>query len=309
MKNADATGLPLVSIGLAVYNGEASLAQAIESLLAQDYANLEIIISDNGSTDGTPEIYRRYAAEDSRISYHRWNVNRGAAANFNRVFELAGGDLFTWAAHDDLRLPGHISACVDALLESENAVLAGTACEVRESGAADLLFTDPGLNTVGLAPAARYRLYQTTLHGGRHVGGIFYGVYRRRALAKLMPLLKVIGADNLIIAGLALAGDFVTDARPLLIKSWGGASLSHRKHAQTIGLKNPWMIRFPYLVREYHFQRLILASRQLSAGGRLGLALWSWGHYLRLALWLGAGQAFDLLPDALKPPVKRLLRR
>jgi glycosyltransferase involved in cell wall biosynthesis len=309
MKIAEASGTPLVSIGLAVYNGAASLAEAIESLLAQDYPNFEIIIADNASTDETPEICRRYRAADARISYHRSDHNRGALVNFNWVFDLAAGEFFTWAAHDDRRAPGHISACVKALLESERVVLAGTACEVRDITSSELLFTDSGFSTPGLAPAARYKLYKTTLHGGHHVGGIFHGVYRRRALAKLMPMPKIIGADNLVMAGLALAGDLVTVPQPWLVKQWGGGSLSHRKNARTISLENPWLIRFPYLVREFYFQQLIRKSDQLDAGGKLGLRLWSWGHYVRLVLRLCAGQCYGLLPKTLKRLVKRLLRR
>lgn len=309
MKTVAGTGAPLVSIGLAVYNGAASLAEAIESLLAQDYANFEIIIADNASTDETQTICRRYAAVDARIRYQRSDHNRGAIANFNWVFEMAAGEYFSWAAHDDRRLGNHLSACVGALLEERNAVLAGTACEVREMAGDKLLFTDPGFSTPGLTPAARYKLYKTTLHGGRHVGGIFYGVYRRRALAKLMPMPKIIGADNLIMAGLAMAGDLVTVTQPLLVKHWGGGSLSHRQNAQSIGLENEWLIRFPYLVREFHFQRLIALSDQLSAGGRLRLRLWSWGHYFRLVLWLCVGQLYGLLPAVLQRLVKRLLRR
>jgi len=60
---------PRVSIGVPVYNGERYLAQALESIFAQTYQNFELIISDNGSSDGTEAICRGYAAADSRIRY------------------------------------------------------------------------------------------------------------------------------------------------------------------------------------------------------------------------------------------------
>ena len=62
---------PLVSIGMPVFNGEKGLANAIVSILKQDFPNLEIVISDNTSTDATPEICRDYTAKDPRVKYYR----------------------------------------------------------------------------------------------------------------------------------------------------------------------------------------------------------------------------------------------
>src|SRR5688572_10868700 len=96
---------PRVSIGLPVYNGENYLAEAIDSILAQTFEDFELIISDNASTDRTQEICEAYAAKDGRIRYYRSEVNKGSAWNFNRVFELARGEYFKWAAHDDYIAP------------------------------------------------------------------------------------------------------------------------------------------------------------------------------------------------------------
>ena len=70
--------LPLVSIGVPVYNGENYLRQALESITNQTYRNLEILIADNASTDGTEAICREFAARDERIRYHRHPTNLGA---------------------------------------------------------------------------------------------------------------------------------------------------------------------------------------------------------------------------------------
>src|SRR5512144_2313118 len=92
----------LVSIGIPVYNGEAYLAEALNSIFRQSYTPLEIVISDNGSFDATEAICRRHAALDPRIRYYRNSVNRGSAWNFDAVFELARGEYFKWWAYDDL---------------------------------------------------------------------------------------------------------------------------------------------------------------------------------------------------------------
>ena len=106
---------PKVSIGLPVYNGEDFLAEALDSLLDQTYDDFELIISDNASTDSTADICTSYSAKDSRIRYLRSDVNLGAAVNYNLVFELATGEYFKWAAHDDICAPEFIGACVDIL--------------------------------------------------------------------------------------------------------------------------------------------------------------------------------------------------
>src|ERR1700737_2789384 len=93
--------VPRVSIGLPVYNGERYLRFAIDSLLEQDYINFELIISDNASTDATQAICQEFADKDPRVRYYRNQTNLGASGNYDRVFELARGDLFKWAAHDD----------------------------------------------------------------------------------------------------------------------------------------------------------------------------------------------------------------
>ena len=69
---------PRVCIGLPVYNGEATLEEALESLLAQTYANFEVIICDNASTDATREICERFVARDPRLRYERNSSNIGA---------------------------------------------------------------------------------------------------------------------------------------------------------------------------------------------------------------------------------------
>lgn len=100
--------MSLISVGMPVYNGDAFLKDALNSLLAQTYSNLEIIISDNCSTDKTRQICLEYEAKDSRIRYVRQAQNIGATANFNYVLRQARGEYFMWAAHDDRWSPNYV---------------------------------------------------------------------------------------------------------------------------------------------------------------------------------------------------------
>jgi glycosyltransferase involved in cell wall biosynthesis len=115
---------PVVTIGLPIYNGATYLGAALRALLAQDYPSFEIVISDNCSTDSSPEICREFMARDDRIRYFRNERNLGAAANYNRVVELARGKYFAWANHDDLWGTSFIARCVAELERRPDAVLA-----------------------------------------------------------------------------------------------------------------------------------------------------------------------------------------
>lgn len=92
-----------ISIGVAVYNGQATLGRAIESLINQTYANLEIIIIDDCSSDNSKEIIKRYAAKDSRIKFKINETNKGLIYNFNELFKISTGEYFLWADQDDFR--------------------------------------------------------------------------------------------------------------------------------------------------------------------------------------------------------------
>jgi glycosyltransferase involved in cell wall biosynthesis len=116
--------MPRVTIGMPVYNGERFIVETLDCIVAQNYKDYELVISDNGSTDATEEICRRYAAKDARIRYYRETENRGATWNYNRVVELAQGEFFKWAAHDDLITADYIAKCVDVLDRDAGVVLA-----------------------------------------------------------------------------------------------------------------------------------------------------------------------------------------
>jgi glycosyltransferase involved in cell wall biosynthesis len=109
---------PLVSIGVPIYNAEKFLVERINSLIHQTHKNIEIIISDNASTDTTEKICKKFAEKDVRIKYIRQKNNMGAMWNFMFVLENANGKYFTWAAADDLISPEYIEKCI-LILERE----------------------------------------------------------------------------------------------------------------------------------------------------------------------------------------------
>ena len=198
---------PLVSIGMPVYNGEKYLRQALDSLLAQDYENFELIISDNASTDATWQICREYAAGDARIRLSRNERNLGALANFGIVLNMARGPYFMWVAADDYWLPEFVSVMANELEAYPEAGVAMCAVDrVLEDGT---LFDtirfcgkdDPNQKTyyqmvMGLASPRKYNLY-------------IYGLFRTMLLRRAMPLFpEIIGNDRWFMFQIALATRF-----------------------------------------------------------------------------------------------------
>ena len=99
------------------------MGEAIESILAQTYTDFELLISDNASGDGTEEICREFAAQDSRIRYFRHPQNRGASWNFNQTVEHSIGEYFKWLAHDDTMGPCYLARAVEVLDQDPTLVL------------------------------------------------------------------------------------------------------------------------------------------------------------------------------------------
>jgi len=104
---------PLVSIVLPTYNGSRFLEEAIESCLGQSYSHFELIVVDDASTDGTPEIIAGYEALDRRIRSIRHTSNLGLAAALNSGFAVSRGELLTWTSDDNLYHPNALDILVD----------------------------------------------------------------------------------------------------------------------------------------------------------------------------------------------------
>ena len=124
--------LPLVSIGIPLYNSEKTLRIALESLLNQTYSNIEFIISDNGSTDFTASICREYQVVDQRIIFYQQNSNIGPTENFNFVLKLSKGDFFMWAAGDDIKSLDFVEVNLRYLLSNPKSV-ASTSPNIHEN--------------------------------------------------------------------------------------------------------------------------------------------------------------------------------
>lgn len=128
MKNSQ---LPLVSIAIITYNQIDFIHEAILSALNQDYENLEVVVADDGSVDGTATVIKEYAEKfPDRLVPVIGRSNIGITANSNRALKKCRGEFIALQGGDDILLPGKIAAQVKWFSKSKERVLCGHQIEV-----------------------------------------------------------------------------------------------------------------------------------------------------------------------------------
>jgi glycosyltransferase involved in cell wall biosynthesis len=193
---------PVVSIGVPVYNAEKYLRVALDSMVAQTFRDIEIVISDNGSTDGTLEICREYQARDPRIRYVHNDVNRGLVWNHLRVQDLARGKYFMFGPQDDWIAPEYVERCV-ATLEADPGIayVYSEALVMDEDGT--MIGREITRQRVDSSPSTRF--WDVLVVKG---GVNFYGMTRldlRRRIGRWKPLPR---GERIVLAEMALWGRF-----------------------------------------------------------------------------------------------------
>jgi glycosyltransferase involved in cell wall biosynthesis len=122
MKDTSVSQTPRISIVMPSYNQAAFLEDAVMSILEQDYPNLEFIVLDGDSTDGSQTILEKYSA---RLTYWQSRPDKGQLDVLIKGFEMATGDLLGWVNSDDVLLPGALRAVAEAHARNPKAGLIG----------------------------------------------------------------------------------------------------------------------------------------------------------------------------------------
>jgi glycosyltransferase involved in cell wall biosynthesis len=209
------TAPPKLSIGVPVYNGENFLQQAVDSILAQDFRDFELIISDNASTDRTAEICRRYAEIDPRVRYVRLDTNVGGPRNFCYVSELARGEYFKWAAHDDVCAPGFLRRCVETLdAAAPEVVLVYPRTQMINESGVPIPWDIETVECTQRRPHQRLALVLRELS----VLSAQFGVIRTAALRRTRLLDSFFASDYVLLAELAMLGQFLEIPEPLFLR-------------------------------------------------------------------------------------------
>lgn len=192
---------PTVSVGMPVYNGASSLAGAIENILGQTFSDIEVIISDNASSDGTEALCRGFAARDPRIRYFRQPVTINPTENFKFVLGRASAPFFMWAADDDLRDSDFIEKLLAAMQKRPDAVLAfGDVIEHLDGTTRPI-----ALDFARAGRSPMQKLHWTATSQLHHL----YGLWRTQALRRIDWMDVDWWHDMPLMMAAALIGDFI----------------------------------------------------------------------------------------------------
>lgn len=277
--------MPLVSVGLPVYNGERYLREALDALLAQTLSDFEIIVSDNASTDATPSIARAYADRDRRVRYHRNPRNLGAAPNFNQILDLAQGTYFRWHACDDLVLPTFLERCVAVLEAQPEVVLCHTHVLIVDAEGRPLRTESYGPRTDDPDPRRRFDDLLLVRNDCYEV----FGLIRADVLRATRRIGSYPVGDRVLLAELALRGRFheVTEAL-FLSRDHPGRSVrslrTQRERAAWFDARYEGRITLPEWRTFAEYCKAILRSPlRMSPRPWLCMLRWLYRYKLRMA--------------------------
>lgn len=196
---------PLVTIAIPVYNAVDTLPAVVESVLAQTFTDLEVVISDNASIDGTDEVCRHFAAIDERVVHQRHPTNIGLLPNFGSAAHVARGDYVRWVGDDDHLAPDYVSRVLASFEEDPRRVLVTTQMSYVEPGREEWVRT--GYDPTALAspdPATRFVGAVRLLTVGFGLIDPLYGMMRRDLA--VLPRRSALREDEVFGIRLALAG-------------------------------------------------------------------------------------------------------
>jgi glycosyltransferase involved in cell wall biosynthesis len=224
--------IPLVSIGLPVYNGENFVAEAIKCVLSQTFSDWELIISDNTSTDRTVSICHEFADKDSRIRVFQNKRNLGAFPNFNRVFQLSRGRYFKWIAHDDLFGAEFIESCLQELEKDDRAVLVFPKLVYVDADGRPLRCQEtPDLSIIGSTAESRVDRLMRLEAQSEDIFWSQYGLIRSNILEKTRLMGLYNGSDQVLLLEIALRGNFKQVEKELFFR---------REHPAASTLRRGW---------------------------------------------------------------------
>ena len=249
---------PKVSIGLPVYNGEKYLEKTLKNLLGQSFSDIEIVISDDGSSDRTKKICEEYLRKDTRIRYFRQDNNLGMPVkNFRFVLDKAQGEYFMFASHDDIWDLKYIEELVSILDHNPSCSLAFSNYKIKN------LLGDGEMNvevssSVSDSKYTRYisRIVET-------VPALIFGLFRR----------NLINSEDLILADhfefhfgnvIALKGKIKILDKYMM--NWGieGARSSYSVKGKIPGYRKYYTNQLKLIIKNFNFLKWPLPIAYLS---------------------------------------------
>lgn len=266
---------PPVSVGIPTFDRAATLERAVRSLLAQTHTNLDIIISDNASSDDTETLCRTLAMQDARVRYIRQDQQIGPTANFNAVFEAMRSPFAMVLADDDWVEPDYVERCLFALQQQPDCVaVSGRGRYWR----GETMLTRQGLDLQlpQREGTERARAFWRVVGDGEGESSTFFGVMRAEVLRRATPMPNVLGGDMLVTARVVFQGCVCTLDDVYLNRSLGGSSVSTASIVATLGLPSrqgsfPSFVIAGHALRDFGWGSPVYAT--LSPATRLGWSI------------------------------------
>lgn len=253
---------PLVTVGIPTYNRPAGLERTLQCILNQSYANLEIIVSDNCSTDREVlPVLQKYAAQDSRVKYFVQEENRSIVPNFQFLLDQAKGDYFMWAADDDNWDSNFIEVCVNGLQHNPDVVLCMADLKLVM---ADGTSVDSKLNRSFMQKNLFLRCFNFVKSKGENKY-FFCGLYRT-ALIKNIHFNNNWGGDHLFIYEALTKGKFLyIPGQSVFYYFRGGSSKGMDTVRKAFNIKSRYYFFDAYILKyatyQFGFKHLSLLKK------------------------------------------------
>lgn len=228
MNNEIALVEPLVSVCIPTYNRSSKLNRAVGTLIRCSYENIEIIISDNASSDDTQIVCAALAKLDRRVKYFRHAENQGPTKNFEFARAQATGKYFLWLSDDDYLDPDYIRICVDELERDPSLVIA-SGLGAFHRGDSKPTHYDNVVQPNSIIPLLRVINYLWSVGDS----STFYGVYRRDHVRDCW-IPNCLAGDWAWVADVLLRGKAKMMPIILNYRERGGMSSSRRRMVSTL---------------------------------------------------------------------------
>lgn len=258
-----AQSFPAVSIGLPIFNGASLMRRAIESVLMQDFADLELIICDNASIDDTAAVAAEYAAADPRVRYVRRERNTAPLENFGHVLTLARGEMFSWIAHDDAyERPDHVTKLAEKIREGNTLAFPQVRVVYFDESGAITRTSDDMMSSFGKIATRRQLLREAI----RRPSVQIYGLFRTDKLRQHIDLMFADGDLRIFFEG-----RFIQTI--LMHEPWAyvpEAIFSRGQHAKNFSSQSdPRGLLRDYLLYSARMLKMYRRSPRFTAGERL----------------------------------------
>lgn len=287
---------PLVSVGIPTFNRPGGLERTLACISKQTYVNLEIIVSDNCSTD--PEVIqviKRYAGNDKRITYQIQDTNISLVPNFQYLLDHANGKYFMWAADDDQWNADFIERCVNAMEANTDVAISITRMDIFDKND---VFTPGRLSRSFLQQGLFNRCFHF-IKSPMPNKFFLCGLYRI-SLVKDVPFHNSWGGEHLFLYEIITKGKFLLiDGPPAFHYFEGGSSKTNASIRKAFNIKSRFYFLDGYIFRYLTYQ---FGFKHLSFIKKVGL-------FFSTSVALIFNEDYILYYTLIKKPIRAFLNK